>query len=377
MKRSTPVRVMHVTYDMRIGGTEQVIRSLIEATPPTEVQMSIFCIEEPLGTWGEELRLSGTPIFSCARRPNLDFRVLRTLRGLLRENAIDVVHCHQYTPWTYGALAAVGLQAQVVFTEHGRFYPDRASPKRRLINPVLASLTRHITAISAATRRALEEFEHLNAERIDVIYNGIEGIDQQPEDVLQLKARLGIPTQAPVIGTVARLDPIKNHVMMLRAFRGVLDKHPECRLLLVGDGEERPRIEALIAELGISERVLLPGYIPEPATWLAAMDVFLLSSYSEGTSMTLLEAMSLGKPSVVTAVGGNPEIVTAGQTGHVSPSDDHEFFSNKIISLLDSAAERQQLGESARKSFLKHFSATAMAAGYQRVYQQVIGSPKS
>ncbi len=331
--------------------------------------MSIFCVEEPLGPWGEELKARGVPIHSVRRRDGFDWRVVSELRKVLRDENIDVVHCHQYTPWVYGALAALGKRTRVVFTEHGRFYPDFSSSKRRFVNPLLARITDRVTAISKATREALTTYEYLPASRIEVIYNGIVGLSASAEMVKELRETHGIPETAVVLGSIARLDPIKNHAMMLNAFAAVLKEFPQAYLLLVGDGEERGNIERLVQELGIGARVVMPGYVPQPTNWLAAMDVFLLSSFSEGTSMTLLEAMSLAKPCVVTKVGGNPEIVMDGQTGFVSPNDDAVEFSRSIMSILSSDTMRQRLASAARERFAAAFDARRMADRYMDCYQ--------
>lgn len=365
-----PVSVLHVTFDMRIGGTEQVIRNLIRASDTERVHMAIFCIEAPLGPWGEALRDEGIPISCHARQPGFDIGVLRALRRHLQTHDVDVVHCHQYTPWVYGCLAAIGLGKRVMFTEHGRFYPDRASPRRRYINPVLARLTDRITAISEATRQALVDYEYLQAGRIEVIYNGIEALRPAEGDATALRRSLEIPDSAPVLGTVARLDPIKNHDMMLEAFRRVADVHPEARLLLVGDGEERVRIEERVTALGLEDRVIMPGYRPNPTVWLSLMDIFLLSSFSEGTSMTLLEAMSLGKPCVVTDVGGNPEIVDDGVTGVVVESDNAEAFAEAILTIITFPERAAELREAALARFEQRFSAATMAGRYLTLYEQ-------
>ncbi|MDB4476062.1 glycosyltransferase [bacterium] len=368
MSSPAPSHVLHVTFDMRIGGTEQVIRNLIEASDVEHTRMSIFCIEEPLGPWGEDLRLAGVDIASYARRAGLDLRLILALRRHLKEHDVDVLHCHQYTPWVYGAFAGAGTRAKVIFTEHGRFHPDSASAKRRYVNPILAWLTQSITAISAATRQALIDYEYLSAEKISVIYNGIRPLTPDPTAALALREELGIPKDATVLGSIARFDPIKNHQMMLKAFRLIVDVHPKSRLLLVGDGEERTAIEAEIDALDLSENVILPGYISQPAVWLEAMDVFLLSSFSEGTSMTLLEAMSLGKPCVVTDVGGNPEIILNGKTGLVTPSDNRGLFAAAINHLIEDPALHKEMATRARERFEQSFTSSAMAHRYRDAY---------
>jgi glycosyltransferase involved in cell wall biosynthesis len=368
-----PLHVLHVSYDMRIGGTEQVIRNLIEASDHSRVRSSIFCIEEPLGPWGHQLSRSGTAIHSIQRRDGFDWRVVKKLRRVIKQAQVDVVHCHQYTPWVYGALAAVGLKVRVIFTEHGRFHPDSSSPKRRYINPLLARITDHITAISKATKQALVDYEYLPKDRIDVVYNGIKGLETDPAAALKLRSELGIPSAAAVLGTVARFDAIKNHPMMLRAFSSLLDDHPDSWLVIVGDGEERAATESLIDELQLNRRVILPGYQSDPSAWLNLIDIYLLSSFSEGTSMTLLEAMSLGKPCVVTNVGGNPEIVENAGTGYVTATDDYLAFKKAIEALLKaSATEADTYRARALERFHTHFTAKAMARSYEALYQQGI-----
>lgn len=354
---------------MRIGGTEQVIRNLIEASDPAKVTMSIFCVEAPLGPWGKELQDAGTQINCVARKPGFDFGLVRTLRRYLHEHSIDVLHCHQYTPWTYGALAAAGLATRVIFTEHGRFYPDTRSAKRRYINPVLAWLTDHITAISDATRQALENYEYLPAKRIGVIYNGISPVNVDADEPREIRKQLGLSDDTTVLGSIARFDTIKNHPMLLSAFAQVVSKNPNCFLLLVGDGDERANIERKIDELGIGDKVILPGYKTNPAGWLAAMDVFLLSSFSEGTSMTLLEAMSLGKPCVVTDVGGNPEIICDGENGLVTPNDDAQRFGAAITRLMGNRELVSSMRQAALQRFEKLFTSSAMARSYATLYE--------
>ncbi|GAB5415421.1 MAG: hypothetical protein Cons2KO_30240 [Congregibacter sp.] len=165
------------------------------------------------------------------------------------------------------------------------------------------------------------------------------------------------------------MDPIKNHAMMLRAFKTVLETTPDARLLLVGDGEERARIASLISHLGIADRVVMPGFIPDPSVWLDAMDLYLLSSFSEGTSMTLLEATSLGKPCIVTDVGGNPEVISDGESGFCVPSDDIYSFAQAIVTLLNDKPRLIEMGERAGASFQTRFHSQIMLEQYHQLYR--------
>lgn len=361
---------MHLTYDMRIGGTEMVIKNLIEGSDTALFDMSIFCIESPLGPWGIEMQNTGLPITATARKLGFDASLIFAIHKHIKNNNIDIIHCHQYTPWVYGALAAFGTKTKVIFTEHGRFYPDSSTWKRKLINPLLNVFTHQVTAISKATRQALIEFENIPAKDIDVIYNGIAPLKFDRDKVYTLRKKLNIPEDHKVVGTVARFDPIKNHTMMLRAFTRVLEQQPKCTLLIVGDGEERDDIEQCIALLGIEKNVILVGYESKPAEHIAIMDIFLLSSLSEGTSMTLLEAMSIGKPCVVTNAGGNSEIICNNLNGKVTPNNNEKMFADAIQELLIEPQQLTQYSKAASEIFSENFIAQSMNKKYETLYQK-------
>jgi glycosyltransferase involved in cell wall biosynthesis len=359
--------IMHITYDMRIGGTEMVIKNIIEGCD-NSFSMSIFCIEEPLGPWGQDLQKTGITVSTFARQGGFDTSLISAIRKHIKQHNIDIVHCHQYTPWVYGTLAVFGLSVKVVFTEHGRFYPDSSSWKRRFVNPLLAIMTYRITAISEATRQALVNYEFLESDKINVIYNGIKGLEYNKNTVLTIKARLKIQVDDVVFGTIARLDPIKNHEMMLNAFAKVIKKNPQTKLIIVGDGELMPTLKSLIQALDIKDSVILTGYLPYPKDYLAIFDIFLLSSFSEGTSMTLLEAMSLAKPCIVTDAGGNKEIVIHGETGLVTDNDNMLQFSDAMATLADDKNKTQNYGQNAREVFDEKFDVRHMSEEYADIY---------
>lgn len=369
---SNQTRVMHVTYDMRIGGTEMVIKNLIEGFADPLVEMSIFCIESPLGPWGKKLQEEGLQITTHPRQPGFDKALIKAIRHHIQVNNIDIVHCHQYTPWVYGVIAAMGTKTKVIFTEHGRFYPDFGTWKRKLVNPLLQWFTDSMTAISNATKQALIAHENLSAGKIAVIYNGIQPMTPaQPEQLQLLRQQLSIPSQRLILGTIARFDPIKNHLMMLNAFKDCLDHGLSAILVIVGDGEMRVPIEQRIAELGIEASVRLTGYQPQPGTYLSLMDIFLLSSFSEGTSMTLLEAMSLGKPCVVTDAGGNKEVIANDENGLVVANDDQAAFALAILKIAQDDQRYQRFSNNAKTRFAEHFSVSTMCEAFSDIYRRL------
>ncbi len=371
-KPATKTRVLHVTFDMTIGGAQQVIRHLVENIDQAVIQSEIVCIDNKLGEFGEALTAQGIKIHLLERKQGIDRRMIGELRSIIRSGHYDIIHCHQYTPYFYGFLAAVLLPAKVIFTEHGRFYPDRGSWKRKLINRVIEKFTKSITAISRATKQALIEYENFSPERIEVIYNGVIDKSDIEVDEDQLRSEFDIPSNKMILGTISRLQPIKNQEMMIKSFKQLHQANENTHLLIVGDGTSKSRLEKLAEDLGLTSAVSFTGFQPNPYQFHRLIDVFLLSSFSEGTSMTLLESMSHAKPSVVTGVGGNPELVEDGESGFVVPSDDMTAFTEACQKLVLDSELRAKLGGNARKLFLERFTIDTMVSNFLGLYGRCI-----
>jgi glycosyltransferase involved in cell wall biosynthesis len=179
---------------------------------------------------------------------------------------------------------------------------------------------------------------------------------------------LGIPKDAIVLGTVARLDPIKNHAMMIDAAARLSENHENLLLVIVGDGPERVSLEKRIEEQGMRQHVRITGYRRDARYCYGLMDVFLLTSFSEGTAMTLLEAMAAGLPVVATRVGGNPEIVRDGETGYIIESGDTDSLVDRLNRLIENPAMKSEFGEQGRRRFEARFHVHHMVKGYESLY---------
>lgn len=370
MEPANVTRILHVTFTMEIGGTEQVIRQIAENSD-AGCEHEIACLDGLIGSLGRALQAKGIRVTRLHRRPGFDRQLVGLLRRLIRERNISILHCHQYTPFFYGVLAALGTGARVIFTEHGRFYPERHRLRRRLVNPLLLLGCDHVTTISKATADALHRYEYVPRSRIQVIYNGIADLEPVAGTRDELLELLGLPGEFRYLGTVSRLEPIKNQAMMIRAFARLNHELPETRLILIGDGAARAGLETLAARLGLVERVIFTGFVDNASRFIRLFEVFLLSSFSEGTSMTLLEAMCLSRPAVVTDVGGNAEIVVHGETGLVTASDDEEAFAAAILQLLRDGELRLRLGRNGRNRYLERFEVARMTGAYQNLYRGI------
>jgi glycosyltransferase involved in cell wall biosynthesis len=296
------------------------------------------------------------------------------LARFVRDAGAQLVHAHQYTPYAYiTAARLLGRRPPVLFTEHGRFFPDVSSTKRRWFNRLMTSRRDRLVAVGSAVKRALIDNEGLLAERIEIVYNGVASIPASLSDDRRanLRREFGAPNDEFVILHVARLDPIKDHSTALQAFARAVAQTPQLRLVLVGDGPERPRIEREIADLRLQSSVTMLGQRGDVSELLSAADAFLLTSVSEGLPVTIIEAMAAGLPVVSTNVGGVPEIIDDGDTGLLAPAGDGPAIAAALVRLSQDAALRTRLAERGRERAASRFSEQQMMQRYDRLYAEL------
>jgi L-malate glycosyltransferase len=363
-------RIMHVVLSMEVGGAERLVYDMA-SSPRFAAARPVICCLDQLGELGVRLQECGFLVYCKGRRSGIDLSVISWLSEIMVRERIEVAHAHQYTPLFYTVPAAkLAGRVQVVYTEHGRFYPDRRSWKRSLFNPLLALGVDHLVSISAFTAQAMAEFDKLPFCRIKVIHNGV-NLDRlnPPFDYAAKRSSLGVGPNCKVLGTASRLNEIKNIPMMLRVFKLVLGEFPESCLVIAGDGPEKEALLALAASLGISEQVKFVGLRFDLPEMYQLFDVFLLSSFTEGISVTLLEAMASGVPAVVTDVGGNGEVVVQGETGYLVPLEEDAPMAERVAELLRSPQQARLLGSGGKKRVDAEFQFPKMLESYIKLYR--------
>jgi sugar transferase (PEP-CTERM/EpsH1 system associated) len=371
-------RVGHVLHSMVVAGAESLVHEMVLALEP-EFDFSLYLLDR-IGPLGEDLAARGVPVTLLERKPGVDLGLARRLGRALRRDGVELVHAHQYTPWFYATLgAAQGFsRPKVLFTEHGRHYPDFRRPKRVAMNKLLLPFTDGIVAVSAFVRDCLRDHEGLPERRMRVLYNGI---DPDRFDVaadrVELRREQGIGPDDPVVGTAARLAPVKDHATLLGAFREVKKRLPAAKLVLAGDGELREALESRAEALGIRDSIRFLGVRRDVPALLRTWDVFCLSSLSEGTSVTLLEAMASGLPAVVTRVGGNPEIVQEGVTGHTAPRGDAEALGDALVRVLRDPEAGERMGRAGRARVRESFTGARMIEEYHTLYRRLLAGERT
>jgi glycosyltransferase involved in cell wall biosynthesis len=375
-----PLRVMQLVLSLAIGGTEKLVYDIVHRLDKRIVFPVVCCLDE-FGQLGEELQQEGYQLYMLKRKPGIDWGLIQRLSVVIRQEQIDVINAQQYTPYFYALLTSLSLKfslsaqaPRLVFTEHGIPYPYKKRLKRLIFNPLLCAFADEIITISEHTKSNLIEYEHFPARRMKVIYNGVDLRQySQRIDKDAKKHSLGISSEMNVIGIVSRLDPVKNHAMLFRAFNMVLEQCPQTTLLIVGDGPERQHLQALVETLGIVNNTLFLGFRKDIHEILPVFDVFVLPSFSEGMPVTLIEAMGAGIPVVATNVGGNPEVVKDQETGYLVENDNEQELAEKLITLLQDHETRQKMGRAGQQRAYTVFSLDKMVDTYTKLYLKVSG----
>lgn len=369
-----PPTVCHVLHSLHVGGGEALSRDI--ALKNTREFRPIFALLDELGDFGQELRKQGVEVTVVGRRPGFDLGCSRRLRRFFRREGVAVVHAHQYGPLLYSALARVpGMSTPILFTEHGRDFPDYRRWKRVGANRLLLTPGDRFIAVGDSVRKALIDFEGLPEPRVDVIYNGCDLSDYDPSRSLRslVRSELGLEEGEFVVIQIARLNRLKDIPTGLRAVKLLLSGDPPTRLVLVGEGEDRPRLERLTKELELEEKVIFLGSRPDVSRLLQAADAFMLSSISEGIPLTLLEAMASGLPCVAPKVGGIPEVVTDEETGLLFGAGDYAGLAAQLGRLASSPELRRRLGMAGHHHVLENHDANTMHRRYLDLYREMTG----
>jgi glycosyltransferase involved in cell wall biosynthesis len=308
-----------------------------------------------------------------------DVKALVKLYSLMRHQRPHIVHTHTARAGFLGRLAArlAGVPV-VVHTYHGHvlhgYYGAIKTGLMRAMERALARLTDHIIAVSEQVKRDLVTYAIARPEKITVIPLGLEldpffGCQGQRGQFLN---ELAMDNGARLVGIVGRLFPIKNHRLFLDAAARVAAQEPSVRFVIVGDGALRPELERYTRELGLADRVVFAGWRRDLLRIYADLDVLVVSSDNEGTSVSAIEAMAAGCPVVATRVGGMPDLVTDGETGCLVRPRDPEGLAAVILGLLRNPETSHRIGRKARTMVQGRYTLQRLVADIEHLYAQLL-----
>jgi glycosyltransferase involved in cell wall biosynthesis len=369
---------VHVLIDsLNWGGAETLLADYAAGAPAAGIRLSVGYLQDVNGSPSAvALRERGIEPELIGVRKLLDPEALLRVRRHVAAVAPDVVHTHLGAADVHGGLAARSLGLPSVSTIHVVAPPStaglgpRAVARERLYTAARRHASRRVIAVSDAARAAYLDAGRDHAGRVVTVHNGIAARGQgTPRG--KLRRELGIAVDVPVVAMVSVLREGKGHDVAFAALAQLRERHPDVRLLVVGDGPARDAVHAQAREVG--EHVVFAGFRRDVTDVLAASDVLLLPSRMDAFPTSLLEAAAVGVPAVATAVGGIPEIVRDGETGLLlanPPSAD--AVAAALERLLDDPCRRAALGRAARVRFAAHFTAERWAARCRAIYDDVL-----
>ena len=316
---------------------------------------------------------AGVAVFPLgeAHRPDR-WNAVRMAR-LFRKLRPDLVHTRNWTCIDAIVGARLAGVPVVIHGEHGREAndPEGRNPRRRQMRRILSPFVTEFVTVSRDLARWLVEQVRVPARKVRTIYNGVDTERFAPGDRAAARQALGIPADWSVVGTVGRLDPVKDQAGLVRAFART-PKSGKSALVIAGHGPSRPELEAVVSELALGDRVRLLGEREDVPLLLRALDVFVLPSLGEGISNAILEAMATGLPVIATRVGGNVELVRDGVTGRLVEPRSPDALAAALGTYLGDLAMARGQGAAGRERAVAEFGLERMLAGYAALYRSYV-----
>lgn len=368
------MHVAQVVLSLDVGGLERNVINQVREGQALGQSVSVICLERP-GILAEQAEASGGRLISLEKSPGIRLSVFRQLRAILRDLSPDIVHTHQIGTLFYAgpAVASLGrVRTKVVHTEHGR-EPYTTSARRRWLGRLAGLYAERFFCLTRDMAEAVTAARIIPREKVHLIHNGIDLSNfRRSHDRSTVRRLLGIPDNAPVIGTVGRLTPVKEQGLLIRAFFEVSRQIPAAHLVLVGDGPLLEDLQAQARRLGVEDRVHFTGYQPDSAPYLQAFDVFALTSRSEGMPQSALEASVCAVPVVAPRVGGLPELIEPGRTGVLFDPGDKEALVSALVELLADPARARDLGAAGQAKVESLYDVGRMAREYHEHFTALL-----
>ncbi|MFN8178408.1 MAG: glycosyltransferase [bacterium] len=356
-----PLPVLFLVTHLETGGAERQLAELVTRMDRARFRPIVVC-QKGGGPFFDQIAAAGIEAHQLRTPHRGDPRFALRLASICKTRNVRAMVIRGFSTMVVGLLVGKMLRIRpILMAEHATGRIDR-DPKKKPIERRLAPRVDGAIAVAKGQIPFLVEDKGFDAAKIRVVYNGID-LSQwapAPRD-LDLLGELGIPEHAPVVGSLAMLRPEKDHATFLEAARIVRKKHPEARFLLVGDGPERPKLEALVDKLGLGGRVIFAGVRKDVARLLSIFDVSVLSSVTVETfPMAFLEAMAMERPLVATRVGGVAEMIDENENGHVVPPRDPEALAAALLDVIESPERVRAMGLRSRQIVEERFSMVRM-----------------
>lgn len=365
------IRLLHITLWLSPGGLERLIVEMCKKIDLTRFDVQVLCLIEYDLQFKMTLERLGIKVHLIKRRGRFDYSFFLKAMHFIKRGEFDIVHAYSGCFFNSAIFTHFTRGCKTVYTAHGMQLSFDL--KSRIEDRIASALIDKLIAVSNEIHVDLMKRFPSQSIKIMLILNGVNTDTFRPRNDLDSinndKKYYNIPQEKTIIGTVGRLDPIKNYGCLVKAFSILNNYNNSTHLIFVGDGSERFILNDLVKKEGLERDVTFLGIQYDIHKILPLFDVFTLSSLTEGTSISLLEAQSCGIPSVVTDVGGNRKIIKNSYNGFLCKVNDDEDIAKKIHIILNHRQMARKMGENAREMVLNNFSLSSTVRNYEKLYE--------
>lgn len=369
--------IAHVVYRFDTGGLENGVVNLINHLPENAYRHAVVALTE-VTDFAQRIRRDDVRCIALGKRPGQTWWLYPKLLRLLRELRPAIVHTRNLAALEVQPAAWLAGVPVRIHGEHGRDVGDFDGSNRTFqrVRRFYRPFVQHYVALSRDLQRYLVDKVHVPADRVTQVYNGVDTRRFHPaaDGPAVVEGCPFVPHRHWLVGTVGRMQTVKDQPTLARAFVRALELRPalreRLRLVLVGDGPLLAECRAVLIRAGLAELAWLPGERADVPAVMRGLHAFALPSLAEGISNTILEAMASSLPVLATDVGGNAELVERGTTGLLVPPSDVDAMAQGLIALADDPARAAAMGRAGRAAAEARFSLEAMVAAYQKVYDE-------
>jgi glycosyltransferase involved in cell wall biosynthesis len=365
-----PKKVLHVVEDLRIGGLEKVLASIVLNLDRRKFIPQVWCLAQG-GEIADDLIRAGVKLNILRMTSYYNPLKIIKVSNYLRLSKIDIIHTHGYFASTFGRLAAILARNPVIITHiHTTYFGFKK--RNILIERFLSYFTDKIVCVSRSTREFTEKIERIDKNKTCLIYNGSKTENGDIVKTLIDRASFALTADDLVIISVGSLVAHKGHQSLLNAIKILSKKHKNLRLMIVGDGPLRSKLEAYAKNLQISSRIVFTGLRKDIFSLLKLSDLFVLPSIErEGLGLALIEAMASGLPLIGTNLGGIPEVIENNVNGILIPPGNSKSLAKAIERLITNQNLRDEMGKQGKRIYKEKFSDKTMIDKIESLYDEL------
>ncbi len=371
------LHIVHGLQSLDVGGLERIVLDLTRVGRRRGHRVSVVCLERP-GTLAPQVEAEGATVLSLDKPPGRTPWLSDRAATLLSDLTPDIVHTHTIGAlWYLGSAVRKVCPIPVLHTEHidnvGKATSRWAKLKTRVLWHRAGQYADRFCCVSDDVGRSATKWWTVPRSKVETVLNGID-TDRYADLSTRAEVRnqFGIAASDRVVGTVGRLNEVKNQNLLLQAVAALDSSHGDLHILLVGDGPERSSLERRASDLGLGSRTHFAGYQRNPERYLPAMDVFAMTSRIEGLPLALLEAWAARLPIVSSAVGGVPKVVVDGESGILFPNGDEVALATALRTLLGDSEMAARMAAKGQALVRERYSLDRMATDYEERYRSLL-----